>query len=110
MVVASLPAVPSGLLPTLNLFGQSIGSVALVNPVQAAFTTVQALTSAPLTAVNAAASAINTMLTGSVNALNTLILGILGAPLGTASGANIAGLFPLPFPTIPGFPSGLFII
>jgi hypothetical protein len=103
MVFATLPAVPSGLLPGLNLFGQNISTVGLVNPVQASFTALQAFSSAPLTAVNAAASAINTALTGGVNALNTLVLGVLGAPLGTASGINLAAQFPFPF----SFPSGV---
>ena len=103
-----LPAgVPSGIFPSFNLFGQSIGSVGLVNPAQAAFTALQALSSAPLTAVNAAASAINSALTGAVNALNTLVLGVLGAPLGTASGVNLSGFFPLPLPFFG--PSGIFI-
>jgi len=109
-MVFTLPAVavPSGLLPGLNLFGQNIANVGLVNPIQAAFTGVQALTSAPLTAVNAVASAANTMLTGAVNAANTLVLGVLGAPLGTASGINLAAQFP--FSLFPGFPSGIFLI
>ena len=109
-MAAVLPSLPSGLLPGLNLFGQSIANVGLVNPVQAAFTSIQALTSAPLTAVNAAASAINTILTGGVNALNTMVLGVLGAPLGTASGVNLAGLFPIPLPFLTGVPSGIFLI
>jgi hypothetical protein len=108
---AALPALPSGLLPGLNLFGQNIANVGLVSPVQAAFTVTQALTSAPLSMVNAAASAINTLLTGSVNSLNTLVLGVLGAPLGSASGVNISSLFPFNFGALfPGLPSGIFII
>ena len=103
-------ALPSGLLPGLNLFGQNIANVGLVNPVQAAFTAVQALTSAPLTAVNAVAGAVNTLLTGGINSVNTLILGVLGAPLGTASGINLGGLFPFPLPFFTGIPSGIFII
>lgn len=111
MVAAlTLPSLPSGLLPGLNLFGQNVANVGLVNPVQAGFTALQAFTSAPLTAVNAAASAINTMLTGAVNAFNTLILGVLGAPLGTASGVNLSSLFAFPLPFLSGVPSGVFLI
>lgn len=112
-MAAILPGLPSGFLPGLNLFGQNVANVGLVNPVQAGFTAIQALTSAPLTAVNAAASAINTLLTGGINSLNTIVLGVLGAPLGTASGVNLSSLFafPLPvFPAFPGFPSGVFLI
>lgn len=111
-VLPTASAIPSGLLPGINLFGQNISNVGLANPVQAAFTGVQALTSGPLTLVNAVSSAANTMLTGGVNSLNTLVLGVLGAPLATASGINLAAqfAFPFPLPGFPGFPSGVLLI
>jgi hypothetical protein len=103
-----LPAgFPSGIFPGINLFGQNISSVGLVNPVQAGFTAIQALASAPLTAVNALASSINTALTGGINAVNTILLGVLGAPFGTASGVNLGGIFAFPFPFFGLSPSGL---
>jgi hypothetical protein len=93
-------------IPQFNLFGQQIQNVALVNPAQAAFTAIQAASSAPLTAANAVASAITTALTGAVNGFNTLLIGILGAPLGTTSGVSAT----FPFPFLPIFPSGILIL
>lgn len=98
--------VPSGIFPSQNLFGQAIGSVSLATPLQAGFTAVQSLTSAPLTFVNGATTAVTTFAQGAINGANTLVLGVLGAPLGISSGVatSAAALFPFPFF---GFPSGV---
>lgn len=98
--------VPSGFFPSQNLFGQGVGSVALATPLQAGFTAIQALTSAPLTAINGINSAVTTALSAGVNSLNTLVLGIAGAPLGVVSGVATSGAaFPLPLPFF-SYPSG----
>lgn len=95
---------PSG-TPQFNLFGQGVSNVGFVLPTQAAFTSIQALSSAPLTAANALSSAFTTTVTGAINSINTLVIGILGAPLGTTSGVSAA----FPFPFFPIFPSGIIL-